>query len=164
MKKTYETNRPFIFTAVSILIFGFTSVVFLIYDRLVEKRQRIVLRAAVQSSAVVSSLFPSNVRERLFPNQENQMSPKKSAEKRVSQFEINKSRMASFLNGEYQEPDATPSFDSSPIADTFEQTTVLFADIAGFTVRIVLFSDLDSMHPCLTRPFFHSVCFAFIIC
>jgi hypothetical protein len=44
----------------------FTSLVFLLYDRLVERRQK-VMSTAVQSSAIVSSLFPSQVRDRLFP-------------------------------------------------------------------------------------------------
>jgi hypothetical protein len=44
----------------------FTSLVFLLYDRLVERRQKKVMSTAVQSSAIVSSLFPSQVRDRLF--------------------------------------------------------------------------------------------------
>jgi hypothetical protein len=43
----------------------FTSLVFLLYDRLVERRQKKVMSTAVQSSAIVSSLFPSQVRDRL---------------------------------------------------------------------------------------------------
>jgi hypothetical protein len=51
----------------AVLIFVFTSLVFLLYDRLVERRQKKVMSTAMQSSAIVSSLFPSQVRDRLFP-------------------------------------------------------------------------------------------------
>jgi hypothetical protein len=53
----YVTTDPVIFT-VAVLIFVFTSLVFLLYDRLVERRQKKVMSTAVQSSAIVSSLFP----------------------------------------------------------------------------------------------------------
>jgi hypothetical protein len=42
----------------AVLIFVFTSLVFLLYDRLVERRQQKVMSTAMQSSAIVSSLFP----------------------------------------------------------------------------------------------------------
>jgi class 3 adenylate cyclase len=42
-------------------------------------------------------------------------------------FQPTKTRLRSFLN------DGEPSESSKPIADLFTDTTVLFADIAGFT-------------------------------
>jgi hypothetical protein len=66
MESDYKSSDPTIFTVCAVLIFAFTSVVFLVYDRLVEKRQKTVLTSATHTSAIVSSLFPSNVRDRLF--------------------------------------------------------------------------------------------------
>jgi hypothetical protein len=46
------------------------------YDRLVERRQEIVVEQAVQSTAVVASLFPKNVRDRLMEAQKEAMDQK----------------------------------------------------------------------------------------
>jgi hypothetical protein len=43
MEDDYITSNPIIFTVVAVLIFVFTSVVFLFYDCLVEKRQKKVM-------------------------------------------------------------------------------------------------------------------------
>ena len=62
----YNTNLPLVITIIIVLIFVFTAVMFLLYDRLVERRQRIVMNTAVKSSQIVSSLFPKQIRDRLF--------------------------------------------------------------------------------------------------
>ena len=43
----------------------FTTGIFLLYNLFVEKRQQIVLDTVVKTKAVVKSLFPANVRDRL---------------------------------------------------------------------------------------------------
>jgi class 3 adenylate cyclase len=96
---------------------AFAVLMFIVYDRLVEKRQSIVLRTANQSSAIVSSLFPKNVTDRLL------QSGLASTGKGLTA----KSRLKSFLS------DSQDNQGLQPIADLFLETTVLFADIAGFT-------------------------------
>jgi signal transduction histidine kinase/CheY-like chemotaxis protein len=59
----FTSHDPTTFTVVAILIFVFTSAVFLIYDICVERRQRKVMFTAVQSSANVS-LLERMVKER----------------------------------------------------------------------------------------------------
>lgn len=59
----HTTNIPIVFTIVAVLIFVFTSGIFLMYDWYVERRQRLVLHTAVQSTANVSVL-EEKVRER----------------------------------------------------------------------------------------------------
>jgi hypothetical protein len=76
MEDDYVTNDAVIFTVVSIMIFVFTAATFLVYDYLVERRQKKVYGAAKKSTAIVSSLFPSNVRDRLFD--ENEKKPEVS--------------------------------------------------------------------------------------
>jgi hypothetical protein len=56
---------------VTFFIFLFTSLVFALYDRGVERRQRMVMTSAERSSTIVSSLFPSTVRDRLYAIPEN---------------------------------------------------------------------------------------------
>ena len=81
-----------------------------------------VMKRAVQSRAIVSSLFPAAVRERLFRNDDSTGSRKKEA----------KNRIKTFLSDANQEQ--KPVTELKPIADLFPHTTVMFADIAGFTV------------------------------
>ena len=70
MHQAYITNDATIFTIASILIFTFSTIVFVLYDYLVEQRQQKVYKTAVRSTAIVSSLFPSNVRDRLYVEQD----------------------------------------------------------------------------------------------
>ena len=55
----YVTKLPFVISLSIAAIFVFTIGMFLLYDRLVERRQSIVLARATQSTAIVSSLFVS---------------------------------------------------------------------------------------------------------
>jgi class 3 adenylate cyclase len=100
-----------------IITMVFAVLMFLVYDRLVERRQAIVLKSANQSSAIVSSLFPKNVTDRLLNMVLESNSRTMTA----------KTRLKSFLN------DFEDNQGLQPIADLFPETTVLFADIAGFT-------------------------------
>jgi class 3 adenylate cyclase len=110
----YNTSTPIIMTFAVAMVFVFTAVMFLVYDRLVERRQRLVLRKAAQSSAIVSSLFPKNVRDRMM-------------QETVDDTQNN--RLKSFLKGDSKDEDVG----LQPIADLFPHCTVLFADISGFT-------------------------------
>ena len=54
MEADYLSNNPAIYTAAAICIFVFTSLVFILYDCSVERRQKVVMRSAEKSNAVVS--------------------------------------------------------------------------------------------------------------
>lgn len=56
----YVTSFPLIMSLCIAGVFAFTIATFIFYDRLVERRQRIVLAKATQSTAIVSSLFVSS--------------------------------------------------------------------------------------------------------
>jgi Adenylate and Guanylate cyclase catalytic domain len=115
-----STDRPIIVTSIVVAVFVFMAFMFLLYDRLVERRQNIVLNQAVQSSAIVSSLFPQNVADRLMQQKSN------SSPCNLS----NNKRLKSFLSASHNDSNDP---NDQPIADLFPHTTVLFADIAGFT-------------------------------
>lgn len=90
---------------------------------------------AQKTDAIVSSLFPENVRDRLFKKKEVKSNKKKSKRKKNT-FEPAKAKMRNFLCDESQcsdEPHGLmdPDLDDRPIADLFPETTVMFADIAG---------------------------------
>jgi len=121
MKNVHHSNNPAIYSAIAVGIFAFTAIFFLCYDKLVSVRQQKVMMTAIQSTTIVSSLFPANVRDRLLDanGDGNHAGP---------MFQPTKSRLRTFLN------DGEPSDGSNkPIADLFTDTTVMFADIAGFT-------------------------------
>jgi class 3 adenylate cyclase len=126
MEDYYVTSQPIIYTIVVALIFLFTSLVFILYDYLVERRQYVVMDRAVTSSAIVSSLFPANVRDRLF----EEGNPKEEADKNGGAWHTttNKQRVQNFLDGS-----STGKETSKPIADLFHNTTVFFGDLVGFT-------------------------------
>lgn len=70
MYLVYTTSNPAIFTAVAVIIFVFTSLVFMLYDFMVERRQKLVMTTAVRTSAIVSSLYPEAVRDKLTGEEE----------------------------------------------------------------------------------------------
>jgi Adenylate and Guanylate cyclase catalytic domain len=116
MASAYITNNPIIFSLVAAMIFVFTALVFYLYDVTVENRQKRVMQTAVRSSHIVSSLFPASVRDQLYPvSQETALSKDGFWQK-------------STLHGE----EAT-ALSGNSIAQVYPETTVLFADIAGFT-------------------------------
>ena len=91
--------------------------------RSLHRRQKTVMKTAVQSSAIVSSLFPSNVRSRLY---------EEAKPESANAFLPQKNRLKTFLGDDGHTTDQKEMKDR-PIADLFPETTVLFADIAGFT-------------------------------
>jgi class 3 adenylate cyclase len=111
MEDFYTTNEPALYSLMMIATFVFASLVFVCYDIIVAVRQRKISERAQENMAVVNSLFPENVRGRMFRKEKE------------PQREMNV-----FWN---QEPPAE-SQGSPPIADLFPNSTVMFADIAGF--------------------------------
>ena len=75
--QSHMTKDPIVITFSVAMVFLFTIFMFLIYDWLVERRQKLVLAKATQSTAIVSSLFPKNVRDRLLQTDtDNKANPK----------------------------------------------------------------------------------------
>jgi hypothetical protein len=130
MKSLFTTYHPITFPIVVLFIFAFVTVVFFMYDKKVERRQQFIMSTAVRSSAIVSSLFPSEVRDRLYPTKGAVKSTRKS-----SSPETAKGKLHSFLRESHNPNVAVHPLDewSSPMAELYPETTVLFADISGFT-------------------------------
>ncbi|KAL7564099.1 hypothetical protein ACA910_012376 [Epithemia clementina (nom. ined.)] len=126
MESEYITPQPVIITLVVVGIFIFTSAVFVLYDVCVEKRQRLVMSTAVRSNAILSSLFPSNVKDRLM---EEEMG------KQTKTVKHKQGERQAFImpRDHYGDYDSGTNMSSKPIADLFPEATVLFADLANFT-------------------------------
>lgn len=114
------TNWPWIYAIVVLSIFIVTSLVFILYDILVQKRQIVVMRSATTANAVVSSLFPSAFHQRILNAEEEKQRPRQSGAK---------AELTNFL----QERKTMSSFASKPIADLFPESTVMYANLSGFT-------------------------------
>ena len=117
----YKSNKPVIYTLVVAFIFFLTSMVFVVFDYLVERRQRVVLDRAAQSGALVSSLFPDQVQDRLYA------APSKSSET-TSTWRNSISKNVNDLNSIQLDKGS-----QEQIADVYPSVTIMFADLAGFT-------------------------------
>jgi class 3 adenylate cyclase len=95
------------------------------YDRFVRRRNKTMVHAAARSNAILSSLFPSQIRDRLFAEKDENAAPK---------TKLKNMMMSGSLSKKWDEgKDDELVYKSKPIADLFPETTILFADIAGFT-------------------------------
>ena len=65
LKETFTNVAPIVYAGFVVFVFVLTAGVFVLYDWLVERRQGKVIDSATRSNAIVSSLFPANVRGRL---------------------------------------------------------------------------------------------------
>jgi hypothetical protein len=83
-----------------------------VYERKVTRQQQEILSTANRSHAIVSSMFPSNVRDQLYSNQDKSSMRKKN------------------LPGPSIQSIA---FVGPAIAELYPETTVLFTDIVSFT-------------------------------
>ncbi|GKY96337.1 hypothetical protein MPSEU_000593400 [Mayamaea pseudoterrestris] len=114
MHEDYHTNMPAFIAFAVAMVFLFTFIMFLLYDRLVDRRQNLVLRRAEQTTAIVTSLFPKSVADKIIMQQ-------MSMDSLVSKNQ----KLKTFLDGADE--------GNTCIADLFPACTVLYADIAGFT-------------------------------
>lgn len=126
----FSSNLAVVFVLVVAVVFVVTVVNFGVFNLMVERRQRIVRNEALQSGALVNSLFPEKVQKRLYSRQSTQrMDSAASMGVRTVPLEQD--------NSNSNKPDLNTSgriaADSSPIADHYEEVTIMFADLAGFT-------------------------------
>jgi hypothetical protein len=70
MNQHVTTKEPLLYSSLMLGVFLLAALVFLTYDDLVERRQKIVYNHAMRATAVVSSLFPEAVRDRLFAGED----------------------------------------------------------------------------------------------
>ena len=63
--KYHNDFFPLISTLTVAAVFVLTTIVFCLYDLMVERRQKVILDTAQRSTAIVSSIFPKNVRDKL---------------------------------------------------------------------------------------------------
>lgn len=127
----HDSDKILFYTILVVVIFAVTAFAFFIYDFIVQRRNSLVLQTAAKFNTIVSSLFPSNIRGRLFADKE----------KDYMEYTTAKSHLKNFLTKgdiDMNEGDEEDDGDglilrTKPMADLFTDTTIMFADIAGFT-------------------------------
>jgi hypothetical protein len=144
MKDEYLTNEPMIYTIVVASVFVFTSLIFLMYDCVVERRQKVVLNKAVKSTAMVRSLFPKNVEDRLFNDSLAEVAGGDA--NKNDKWRVNK--LSSLRNILADGEEAGEVHKGKPIADLFPEATVLFADLGTCVIK----------HPPKNRNSLHWAC------
>lgn len=143
-----DSNRQVLLTVIVAVLFFVIICVFLVYDWLVEKRQSVVVNIATKSSAIVENLFPAQVRDRMLQNMhkkdDDQDDGGNDPNNKGKQMDSLSKNVLPSMAGGAPGPVSVKQFltsdsgmnnnlSSPPIADLFPNTTVLFADIAGFT-------------------------------
>jgi class 3 adenylate cyclase len=120
LEDKYVTPKPIIYTVMACVIFLLTSLIFVMYDCLVEKRQKLVMTTAIKSDDTVSSLFPSNVKARLYRgDEEDHVVGKKDHPDSDSDEGDMMTKLDSPLAANHKE--------GPPIAELYENATVFFA-------------------------------------
>lgn len=129
----FDSNDPVVYAVVLVSVFVFKALVFFVYNCMVERRNTKVMMMAERTTAIVSSLFPKQVQQRILEDAEEQA---KEKQQKTWAFGLApKSRMKDFLSGgnEFSEHKSQGVTKSKPIADLFPSATIMFADLVGFT-------------------------------
>eukprot|EP00980_Cylindrotheca_fusiformis_P005059 scaffold1072_cov124-Cylindrotheca_fusiformis.AAC.5 len=116
LEKKYETHNRAIYTSVVVVIFSFTVLVFLLYDFVVRRLQKTVMDRINKQDMIVANVFPSAIRDRLYQAHGNALQQGYSES----------------INSVGSNTEAE-AMGAAPLADLFPNTSIVFADIAGFT-------------------------------
>ena len=144
MASSFETSNPVVYMCVAIFIFMFTSALFICYDWMVRRRHEVVLTTAETSNAVITSLYPEVVRDRITKSHTTKQARRDSENSRdkltalrneLKSGESNVDPLSASLSSFLSDDEfrfGGPAPDDKPIADVYPQTTVMMASIVGF--------------------------------
>jgi len=118
----YHGRSPVVLALLVALAFVLMMLVFFVYDGFVQRRNSRLVQNAARSNAIVTSLFPGNIRDRLIGSSDDTN-------------EEESKNLTSFMNRNKTKSGKSTLMDtySKPLADLFLECTVIFADIVGFT-------------------------------
>jgi hypothetical protein len=138
----------------SVALFFFAAAVgFVLYDRHTQKQLEQARKLAERSTQLVASLYPKQVRDRLFAQKHASDQDSQTNERRKSANTKSISSKELTPGVDANDIDSTP-----PIADMFPATTVMFADVAGFTAwssarePVQVFQLLETLYNALIQP------------
>lgn len=132
-ESAYQSRLPVVTASIIAMAFGVVLSAFFLYSLMVWKRHRLLIESSARTNVVLTSLFPTQIRDRVMGNQNRQPASTRRVLKNVL-------TQREFSN----------DMDDEPMADLFLDTTVLckfharhchrqsntfneVADIVGFT-------------------------------
>jgi len=113
-EESFYTNEATRYVLGIVGIFLFASLVFGIYDFCVRRRQNKVMARIIRQDKIVSNMFPTAIKDRLYGNSKSNQNSK----------ELD-------LDGDFDDGDN--SISDNQIAELYPCVTIVFADIMGFT-------------------------------
>jgi Adenylate and Guanylate cyclase catalytic domain len=142
-REEYLTQLPWIVFGVVVAIFICMGCLFARYDILLTRRQTSLMNHALRTTHIIESLFPSNVHQRMFETSRDAGKVPGSIIKN-SRKGSDVARVLDAMNGGKDTKNVDDGGDgdhavvngmytTKPIADLFPHTTIMFADIVGFT-------------------------------
>lgn len=147
-----KSNTPLIFALIVMLTFVVVAIAFVVYDILVQRRNQNIFNNAARSNAVISSLFPGTLRDRVLEQ---------------SSYGIgtnDKTRMKSLLtDGEFGKKGLAniggTTSSTKPLADLFLETTIMVSRttfsfssclciVSDFFLTLIIFVPFHSFKVC----------------
>ncbi|KAG7370377.1 adenylate/guanylate cyclase [Nitzschia inconspicua] len=128
-ESVYKDNSPWMFTIGAVMIYVVTALAFVFYDVFVERRQKMVLATANQTGAIVNSMFPKSIRERLMNEQATNKEFQK--EQHFGVPFIGSHQKAKLSGVSSSSPPLVLA--TKPIADYYPSSTLMVTDLVGFT-------------------------------
>eukprot|EP00980_Cylindrotheca_fusiformis_P013555 scaffold3456_cov112-Cylindrotheca_fusiformis.AAC.1 len=119
LEDSFRTNNDVIYTVGVVVIFVFTTLVFLLYDFSVGRRQRTVMERIMKQDRIVADVFPTAIRDRLYENH-------------ADGADLGGEDEAIVVHNSFVSKSSSIS-GSAPLAELFPSVTVVFADLVGFT-------------------------------
>lgn len=131
----YITSKPLVYTGLVLAVFFAAGVAFYVYNTYIQNDKQHVMDKFARAETVVKSLFPDHVGDQLMQEvSASAGTPGGRADDKKHLAHTSaaaKNSLDGFLKGD--SGTLTNFSQSNPIADYYEETTVLFADIVGFT-------------------------------
>jgi len=123
LEESFSTNKSVVYTIVVAAFLFVVLAILITYDCMVIRKQRSLIDTATRSGAIVSSLFPKAVQEKLMEEAVGGRKERGGLRKRSS----------AVSDKVEEESNTTDLTTTRPLADLYLNTTILFADISGFT-------------------------------
>ena len=109
--------------------------VIVFYDCLIERRQRRVFESTQRLNKLMDSLFPTDVRQRLYDQSDDKNKSKTLGIETAPKLQLKRLIAADTNKNDRNRamPQSNAAIGSEPIADLFPQASICFADIKGFS-------------------------------
>jgi class 3 adenylate cyclase len=135
-----ESNpmNAMLFVGIALGFCVWTVVVFLVYDYILERRNKETLTSALEARAIISSLFPATVRDRLFETKRVQRKQKKKKLKKLKKKmkQLRRNRKKKDQEDTKQESPPTPEVaQSAPLSPRTVQSLLESVPTLGTSMR-----------------------------